>query len=82
MPISDEQDAELDYNVLLTDLPGQIHGFTIKGPEEGFLICINSRLSPSRRLRALAHETAHIRAGDFLAENYPHQGQNNKKPPE
>lgn len=66
-------EAELNYRLLLADLPGQVHGFTVKGPEEGYLIFINSRLSPSSRREALTHEMEHIRAGDFQAERYPHQ---------
>ena len=68
-----QSEAELDYCLHLADLPGQVHAFTVKGPEEGFLIFINSSLSPAMRREALAHETEHIRAGDFEVERYPHQ---------
>lgn len=47
------------------DLPPGVNAFVMEDAQGDHNIYLNDRLSPSGRLRALAHELDHIRHGDL-----------------
>lgn len=53
-----------NVNVILYDMPARIKAYTIK-MDEGYTICLNSRLTRVQNQISYLHEIKHIQNGDY-----------------
>ena len=63
-----------DVQIVLKDLPVNIHGFVCLGSDYEPIIVINSRLSREKQLLAYEHEIQHLLNGEMYDENYNEYG--------
>lgn len=55
----------VDAYVYLVDLPNNIHGFSVPGCNDDYMIYINCRLSREQQTATYLHEMKHIIKNDF-----------------
>ncbi len=55
----------VDYNVVYTDMPINIHSFVRYNPDDTYTIVINARFSSEYQTKCLYHELFHLRNCDF-----------------
>lgn len=54
-----------DEYTYLVDMPTSVRGMTVENADGSYTLLLNARLSQAGQLRALKHEQAHLRHGDF-----------------
>lgn len=54
-----------DEYTYLVDMPTAVRGMTVENADGSYTLLLNARLSQAGQMRALAHEQAHLRHGDF-----------------